>query len=93
MASSDNFSALSWDASLVKTKRGNGVRQEFKGEQKRHGKRQQRTKAGREEHHVQISQKLLLIGIEVAKARDNVSRQAHTDYFQNSLEDEQAEVC
>jgi len=52
-----------------------------------------RTQAWREEHHVQVCQELLLIGIEVAKTSNNIARQAHTDDLKHGLEDQQTQMC
>lgn len=50
------------------------------------------TQAWREQHHIQVGQKLLLFGVKVAETRDDVSRQTDTDYFEDGLKDQEAKM-
>lgn len=47
------------------------------------------TQTGGEEHHVQVCDKLLGVGVEEALLGDNVAGQADTDDLQDGLEDEE----
>ena len=78
MARSTNLSAVNCEASLVKTvtkiKQGLVVQETV------------RTQAGCEEGHIQIGGELLHLCREHALTGNNVTRQAHTDNFQDGLE-------
>lgn len=51
--------------------------------------RRQLTQTRREQHHIQVSHKLLLLRIKHALPRDDIPRHADADDLQNSLEHEE----
>lgn len=53
----------------------------------------QLTQTWREEHHIQIRHKLLLLRIEHALSCDDIARHADADDLQDGLEDEENEVA
>lgn len=92
MARSLSFSALSCEASLVKTG-GRGevrcgmlhVRAGLRGTL-------EHTQTWCEERDVEIGEKLLLVGVELTESCNDVARQADADDFEDGLKDEEAEV-
>lgn len=55
--------------------------------------RQRHTQTGREQRDVQISHKLLLVGVEHALARDNITRQTDADDLHDGLEDQHDQMA
>lgn len=47
------------------------------------------TQAWREEVDIEVREKLLLVGVELAESCNNVARQTDADDFEHSFEDEQ----
>ncbi len=52
-----------------------------------------RTQTRREEHDVEVGEKLLLLSVEVAQSRDDVAGQADADHLHDGFEDEQDQVA
>ena len=51
------------------------------------------TKTRREQLCVEVCQKLLALGVELAHSCDDVSRRAHAHHLHDCLEHQQREVC
>jgi hypothetical protein len=81
--------AFNWEASLVKTSQTNG---QDPFQHAIPARRDRPTQTWRKQHHVEVRQELLLVGIEMAQAGDDIAGQADADHFQHCAEDEQREV-
>jgi hypothetical protein len=77
-ANSSSLSAVSWEASLVKTA------PTLVGSKK--GGFEEHTQTWCEERDIQVGQELLFVGIEHALLGNNVTRQTDADHFHDGLE-------
>ena len=48
-----------------------------------------RTQAWGKEHNIEVGEELLLVGIEMSQARNDVARQADADDLEDGLEDKE----
>lgn len=89
IAKSDNFSAVSCDPSLVKTRNQSLVTRDgffFFTQQGGH------TKTRGKESDIQVGDEFLSFRIKHALSGSNIARQADTDNLENGLEDQQDQI-